>query len=459
MNDPVLRNLLLLYAGLVVINAGITAVLWARNRTPLFQALFFVWATTLLSFIVQGAFQQSTLSIVLAYVSAFPVNLSLAYLLGHSAGVEVRWSPFLIVVLVATAASVMAALVGVPFWLVALPMCIGVCLPSGMTGVRVLATRWKRLTVSGRTLAISSLLFAAHNLDYAFLRDKPAFATLGFTIAFLIVFALSVSGPAAALEVVTERQARIATELDAARRIQTMILPRELALPGLEVVGYMRPADSVGGDYFDVYRTGEDCWLLLGDVTGHGLGAGLVMLMAQSTLSAIVQARPDVSPRELNHLANRVLRGNLARLDERRHMTIVAIRCHGRRFLISGSHDDVYLWRARTRRVEVLPMSHFPWGLGFVDLEPSEVGENAFGMDKGDLLFVGTDGVIEAARDGDPTRGIFGEQEVSEVLSAHAAAPLEEIKRRLLVRLDEFTSGVYHDDVAFLIVRAEGADA
>jgi len=45
-----------------------------------------------------------------------------------------------------------------------------------------------------------------------------------------------------------------------------------------------------------------------------------------------------------------------------------------------------------------------------------------------------------------------------EILTDYAAAPLEELKRRLLERLEEFTSGVYHDDVAFLLVRASGSD-
>jgi serine phosphatase RsbU (regulator of sigma subunit) len=218
-----------------------------------------------------------------------------------------------------------------------------------------------------------------------------------------------------------------------------------------------RPAESVGGDYFDVHRSGDDCWLLLGDVTGHGLGAGLVMLMAQSTLSAIVEARPEISPKELNVLANRVLCGNLARLDERRHMTIVSIRSSGSRFSISGSHDDVFLWRARTGAVETLPVAHFPWGLGFVDLVQSDVTEDAFKMERDDVLFVGTDGVLEAASRGDPALGVFGESAVTELLRSHGRAPLEEIKHQLITRLDEFTRGIYHDDVAFLIVRAAGA--
>jgi serine phosphatase RsbU (regulator of sigma subunit) len=456
--DAVVRNLLFLYAGLLLMNSVLTAMLWAKNRSALFAALFFTWLTTLVSLVAQGALQQTPLLIVLGFGTAFGVNLSLAYLLGRAVDVDVRWRPFVALLVAGFATSVTASFAGAPFWGIALPVAVSVSLPSAVTSSWVLRSRWGQLTVAGKALAVSTLLFAAHNVDFAFLRDKPSFAPLGFTIAILIVFALSMTGPAVALEVATERQARISAELEAARRIQTSILPRQLQLPGLDVVGYMQQADSVGGDYFDVHRVGEEGWLLLGDVTGHGLGAGLVMLMAQSTLSAIVQARPDISPRELNHLANRVLRSNLARLDERRHMTIVSIRCHGSRFAISGSHDDVYLWRSRTGRVEAVPVAHFPFGIGMLDFEPSEVGEDALRMERGDLLFVGTDGVVEAAREGDPRQGIFGAEGISDVLSSNSAAPLEQIKRKLLARLQEFTRGIYLDDVAFLIVRATGIE-
>src|SRR4029077_3444126 len=104
----------------------------------------------------------------------------------------------------------------------------------------------------------------------------------------------------------TERQARVDAEVEAARRIQTKLLPTDVHLPGLEVVSHMRPAESVGGDYFDVHAAPDGSWFFLGDVTGHGLGAGLVTLMAQSTLTSILETRPDVRPRELNYLSHRI---------------------------------------------------------------------------------------------------------------------------------------------------------
>ena len=80
----------------------------------------------------------------------------------------------------------------------------------------------------------------------------------------------------------------------------------------------MHSADEVGGDY---YTMGEMSWVLVGDVTGHGLASGLVMFMVQSIITSILQTRPNLSPAELNALANQILYQNLERLDEQRPMT------------------------------------------------------------------------------------------------------------------------------------------
>lgn len=455
----VVQNLLVLYVGLLLINVALAATLWWRNGGALYRALFFVWASTAVSFVAQGALVQSDLAVALGFVSVFFVNLSLAHLGSLATGVSLAWRIFVAILVVAIAASVAAFLAGLSFTTVALPIAIAVSLPALVTAFRMLSTRWRSLSISVRALAVSSILFSAHNVDFAFLRDKPDFAPLGFTIAILIIFALSITGPAVVLELVTDRQARIANEMETARRIQARIAPHDVSLAGLEVVSYLRPADDVGGDYLDLYSFGEDSWLLLGDVTGHGLGAGLVMLMAQSTISSILQTRPDITPRELNWLANRILNSNLRRLEENRHMTVISLRrSAGNRFTVSGAHDDFYIVR-ESGAIEQRTATHFPLGLGFVDeLALDDVGQDTFELHEGDLLFLGTDGVTEASPGGDPNRGLFGDEAVAALLAEHARSPLQDIQRALIAKLDAFTGGVYHDDVAFLLVRARSAE-
>lgn len=452
----VIQNLLVLYAGLLFINLALSTALWWRSGDPLYRALVSVWAATVVSFVVQGVFVQNDLVVTWAFASVFPVNLALAHLVSLVTGVPLHRRRYVAVLLFAVAAAPLLWWTGADFTLIALPVALAVCLPALVTAIESVAHGRRSLSISARALLVSSVLFSAHNVDFAFLRDQPRFAALGFTLATLIIFSLSITAPAVVLELVAQREARVSAEMEAAHRIQTRMVPPDTRVPGLEIVSHVRPAESVGGDYLDVHSFGEQSWLLLGDVTGHGLGAGLVMLMAQSTISSILQSRDDISPRELNLLANRILHSNLRRLDEARHMTVVSLRREaGNVFSVSGAHDDIYIVRASTAEVEPLPLSHFPMGLGFIDdLGIEEVGEDTFQLDAGDLLFIGTDGITEAAPGGDPLRGMFGEDALKELLSDHAAAPLCEIRDVLLTRLEAFTGGTYDDDVAFILARA-----
>lgn len=455
-----IQNLLALYAGLLLINSVLAFALWVTTRERLYRTVFFVWGSTVVSFVLQGVLAWNALVITIGFSSVFLVNLALAHLLATSLDLRLGWRPYAAFLAGALLLSTGLHLTGADFTAVALPTCVAVSLPLLATVIRVLR-RGAALSISMKALLAASVLFSLHNLDFAFLRDVPEMAPLGFTVATLIIFLLSVTAPAVALERVTAERSRIATEMETTRRIQTRLLPGDHRLGAFDLVTHVRSADQVGGDYFDAYQLGDDCWLMLGDVTGHGIGAGMVMLMAQSTISAILQTRPDISPRELNFQANRVLARNLARLGEERHMTVVSIRSDADGLLtISGSHDNIYVMRAATGAVETLELSHFPIGIGFLaTLGPEQFREEAIQLEPGDLLFIGSDGVTEAAREGDYRKGVFGEDALIEVLGASADASLEEVRATLLERLEAFTGGVYHDDVSFLILRAAARPA
>jgi serine phosphatase RsbU (regulator of sigma subunit) len=349
---------------------------------------------------------------------------------------------------------------GAPFTLVALPTALAVAAPCLVVGIDVLRNRWSTLHAQGRALALSCLLFSAHNFDFAFFRKREPLVLVGFTLAFLVVFAMSISAPAALLEVVTKRQARLSAQVEIARTLQARLAPTDARLGDLEFACHMRQADSVGGDYLHRFRMGETEWFFAADVVGHGFHAGLLALMAHSALQSIIETRPGVSPRELNYLVNQILCRNLSQLEDRRFMTILSIRRDGAtgRLVLSGCHEDLLVYRAASRAVETVPVDHFPLGVGFTaDLPLERVGEATLDLLPGDLVFVGTDGVFEAARQGRHELGLYGARRVTELLSACGDASLPEIRRTLVETLDEFTQGKYADDVAFFMLRSRPA--
>jgi phosphoserine phosphatase RsbU/P len=96
---------------------------------------------------------------------------------------------------------------------------------------------------------------------------------------------------------------RLERELEIATVIQTLLLPAQPALDGFDVAARMVPAEEVGGDFYDLHSASAGHWIAIGDVSGHGVTPGLIMMMVQSMLSAIARQSPEIgqgySPREV----------------------------------------------------------------------------------------------------------------------------------------------------------------
>ena len=89
----------------------------------------------------------------------------------------------------------------------------------------------------------------------------------------------------------------------------------------------MMTATEVGGDYYDVLAVDDGCWIAVGDASGHGLTAGLVMMMVQTGVATLVRAQPDAHPKDVIRTLNRVLFENVHdRLEAERHMTLSLMR-------------------------------------------------------------------------------------------------------------------------------------
>lgn len=250
-------------------------------------------------------------------------------------------------------------------------------------------------------------------------------------------------------------QTRMAQELEIAARIQTGILPSEIRVPGLEIAARMLPATEVGGDYFDILPCDGGCWLGIGDVAGHGLQTGLVMLMIQSIVAATTFTRPSATPAEAWSVLNGVLcenvRGRLGR-DEHATVTLLRYREDGH-VEFAGAHEDLVIWRAAQRRCEVLETPGL-WA-GISKRTPrGAIPSSSFVLERGDVLLLHTDGVTEARhRDA----GLFGLQRVCQCLSELGDLPAADIVEQLLARLDTWTTR-RRDDLTLVVLRYRGAE-
>jgi PAS domain S-box-containing protein len=192
------------------------------------------------------------------------------------------------------------------------------------------------------------------------------------------------------------RTARHQEELAIARRVQTSILPQKFNVRGLDIAATMQPAEDVGGDYYDVFNRPDGAWLAIGDVAGHGLNAGLIMLMVQSALAGIAATYADATPAELIALLNSVLFDNISsRLASNEYVTLVLIRYSANgRIIYAGAHEHILVCRHDTGRVEQM-RTPGPW-LGIRRDIRGSVIDNVAELHDGDVMVLFTDGMIEA---------------------------------------------------------------
>jgi serine phosphatase RsbU (regulator of sigma subunit) len=253
---------------------------------------------------------------------------------------------------------------------------------------------------------------------------------------------------------IAERQ-RLEKEMEIAARIQTSILPRDVVVPGLEIAARMLPATEVGGDYYDVIPVEGGCWIGIGDVAGHGLRTGLVMLMIQSGVGTLARRMPDASPRDLVLALNAMLVDNVrARLGQDEHATLTLFRyARDGRLTFAGGHEQALVCRAATGRCDRLATPG-PWVGAKRDIEAGTPDSQAR-LEDGDLLVLYTDGVIEA---GSPTHGQFGIERLAAEIELRPQAPAAEIRDAIIGAVERFAPAL-DDDVTVLVARFRAREA
>ncbi|MCB9744469.1 MAG: SpoIIE family protein phosphatase [Alphaproteobacteria bacterium] len=250
-----------------------------------------------------------------------------------------------------------------------------------------------------------------------------------------------------------EENLRLSAELDVARRIQQMVLPTpgELhAVHELDIAGYMTPADEVGGDYYDVLQAGDTIKIGIGDVTGHGLESGVVMLWVQTAVRALLAAGLD-DPELFFQLINSVLFENLKRAHIDRHLTLLLLDYQDHRLRITGQHEELLLLRAggALERIDTMDLG-LPVGLD-PDIAPF-VSSVVVDFAPGDIAVLYTDGIPEAP---DPGGELYGMERFCEVLRGARGGCAKDIRDAVIEALmAHIGEAPVLDDVTLVVVRA-----
>ncbi len=242
---------------------------------------------------------------------------------------------------------------------------------------------------------------------------------------------------------------RFVEEARLAGEIQTSMNPVSPVVDGLEIAALMQPATEAGGDYYDVISDAQGAWLGIGDVTGHGLGAGLVMVMLQSLISSLVRFNPGLLPSQIVSSVNQslydVVRNRLGRDD---HATLTLIRYqHDGRLTFSGAHEPLIVYRARQRRCELVESPGF-W-VGAVPAVEHLTQDAQLQLEHGDLLLLYTDGLTEPRN---AHREQYGVERLAAAVQNLAHLPVAELRDRLIDAVRKWSSSL-DDDVTLVVMR------
>jgi hypothetical protein len=305
----------------------------------------------------------------------------------------------------------------------------------------------EKLTPSRRLIFAGSLLAALLGLadvdlgfntpDYGLRVDaSPAF------------FLLAVAGLVFLLASELVDRVLVRDELEVARQLQDELLPKHPPLvPGWEFAHSWRTANDIGGDYHRFEPLPDGRWaIVVADASGHGMAAGLLMAIADTTLRLAIDLEP--SPRAVAQLLHRAVR----RTGDRRAFVTLFYAlldpASGRLEFVSAGHPSPIVRRAGGG-VEEPAAGSLPLGAR----ERCAPSEGEIALAPGDLMVVATDGLFEAL---DPAQRSFGWERLRSLV-AEPVANAADLHERLRSAVERHTGDAPPSDDRTIVVVSRAA--
>lgn len=247
----------------------------------------------------------------------------------------------------------------------------------------------------------------------------------------------------------TGQKERLNRELEIAREVQERLFPQELPpTEGLDYIGACRPALGVGGDYYDFLELPEGNFgIAIGDVSGKGIGASLMMASLQASLRGqAIHCGSDLAAL-MKHVNTLVYEASTSN----RYATFfyAQLNLKSRKLIyVNAGHNPPFVIRANG---EVLKLEEGGAVVGMLPTMFINYNQGEIQLETGDLLVGFTDGISEAMN---PAEEEWGEDAMLEQLKIVYDKPSEEILTHIVACADKFADGAkQHDDMTMIIVK------
>lgn len=245
---------------------------------------------------------------------------------------------------------------------------------------------------------------------------------------------------------------RLSAELEVTRRLQQMILPKEKELDKideLEIAGYMQPADEVGGDYYDVLQYGDKLKIGIGDVTGHGLESGVLMIMVQTAVRTLMENH-ETDPKKFLDVLNRTIYKNVQRMNSDKNLTLSLIDYQSGKISLSGQHEEMIVVRfgGRVEKIDTISLG-FP--LGLEENISDFIAHAEVQLYSGDTVVLYTDGVTEAENE---LGEYYGLERLCNIVKQNWQHSANQIRQTVIEDLQGYIGkNKVYDDMTLLIFK------
>lgn len=317
-------------------------------------------------------------------------------------------------------------------------------------------------------LTIASALFytALTTHSYALYAANNSFYTINFVLVGIIFFippiiylvsrfknqefVLENYGLPSHIQKISERE-RLKKELEIAAKVQLSLLPKEEPkIPGYEISAISIPAIEAGGDYFDFVKlSGNKLGIVIGDVSGKGVGAAIYMTLTKGILQA--HAEEDVSPKNVLGKVNRLLYKTIEK-NSFVSMFYAILDTNNNHIIYSrAGHNPGILCSESGGKTKLLFAKGMALGLEEGSVFSSTLLEEEITLNNGDVFVLYTDGFTEAMNE---RHELYGEERLIKLIENNRNISSKDLLNLILKEVKKFVDNYpQHDDMTLVILK------
>ncbi len=243
-----------------------------------------------------------------------------------------------------------------------------------------------------------------------------------------------------------KRAEALKKELEIARRIQESLLPNGIPkFEGLDIFAFIKPSSSVGGDYYDFIPGKEKFAFLVADVSGHGIGAALLLAGLRSTIRLSYEIASNIS--DLIGSVNRIIYKDTSHIGMYSTVFIGEYYPDGMLVYSNAGHIPPVIFRKSDGDIFELEIHGSPVGL----FDGEVYGLDKLSLSSGDVIVAFTDGVVETKNENGE---FFGIERLKKIISMNGDKSAVEICDAVIREVIEFKGDAEQkDDLTLLIIK------